>query len=598
MEKVFSQIKTWKGTETGIRILMTLLLFGCLCSTFRQFRIPDFSFAVYPLTCTVAITAGIACLLVFLLKKTGRLHIGRPDYILLSIAVYYIIRYDFDEQLGNWRIALWGTVLIIWILIRWLLSNRMISTENIAWTVVAAGVLQAVWGLLQLYGFCPSNHERYDMTGTFMNPGPFAGYVGLAFPVALHLFLRYRDYKYWLALGAMLLMFCILPAGMSRSAWIGVAAASAWVVCSEKGLFTHWHTKRRAFISLLLSILIIGVTAGVFMFNLKKDSAYGRLFIWENVCSAIAKSPLTGYGSCSFPTVYAAAQSERFESGNYSDREERVAGNPEYAFNEYLQMWLEGGFILLFLFIAFIMTCMKQGWQQKHYGLCGGIISFLFFAFSSYPLQYPAFWVILCFLSAGITNSAPYGNGKRIFCILLPVLLCVSSVVIFKTLPSPQKQIETWEKCRVLRPMGEKQLAIEGYGMLFQSLKHNPRFISEYAQCMFEVADYEKSNLLYERYLKLQCNSLIYNFMGQNYQYMGQYREAESYYTKSINFLPNRIYPYYLLAKLDASESCRDSARFEAMKQVVLTKEPKVMSTAIREMREEIKKINWNRSVE
>ena len=79
---------------------------------------------------------------------------------------------------------------------------------------------------------------------------------------------------------------------------------------------------------------------------------------------------------------------------------------------------------------------------------------------------------------------------------------------------------------------------------------------------------------------------------------MGQYREAESYYTKSINFRPNRIYPYYLLAKLYASESCRDSARFEAMKQVVLTKEPKVMSTAIREMREEIKKINWNRSVE
>ena len=565
---------------------MTLLLFGCLCSTFRQFRIPDFSFAVYPLTCTVAITAGIACLLVFLLKKTGRLHIGRPDYILLSIAVYYIIRYDFDEQLGNWRIALWGTVLIIWILIRWLLSNRMISTENIAWTVVAAGVLQAVWGLLQLYGFCPSNHERYDMTGTFMNPGPFAGYVGLAFPVALHLFLRYRDYKYWLALGAMLLMFCILPAGMSRSAWIGVAAASAWVVCSEKGLFTHWHTKRRAFISLLLSILIIGVTAGVFMFNLKKDSAYGRLFIWENVCSAIAKSPLTGYGSCSFPTVYAAAQSERFESGNYSDREERVAGNPEYAFNEYLQAAVEGGIPLTLLLLAGIGWGWRQGLRRGRWGCCGALLALGVFACSSYPLQLPVFVVTgACLLAACVC-----GGSRRGWLALALVaggigLGCLSGD------RAGVRACREWMNARVLYQAGAYASAEEEYERLYPRLKDRAAFLFEYGHGLHRQGKYEASDRVLEQALRHSCDPMILNVMGKNRQALGDGQQAEHCFLRAVHRLPGRIYPYYLLAKLYASPEYRHPEKLAAMKRTVLTKIPKVPSTAVREMREEVEKL-------
>ncbi|MDR1114861.1 MAG: tetratricopeptide repeat protein [Tannerella sp.] len=68
-----------------------------------------------------------------------------------------------------------------------------------------------------------------------------------------------------------------------------------------------------------------------------------------------------------------------------------------------------------------------------------------------------------------------------------------------------------------------------------------------------------------------------------------QYAEAEQCFLKAANIVPNRIYSWYLLTKLyvemGETEKAQETAR------IVLTKEPKVQSTAVREMREKMKEI-------
>ena len=49
--------------------------------------------------------------------------------------------------------------------------------------------------------------------------------------------------------------------------------------------------------------------------------------------------------------------------------------------------------------------------------------------------------------------------------------------------------------------------------------------------------------------------------------------------------------PYYLLAKLYAEPDFRKPDKLEQMVEIVLTKEPKIQSSAIREMRDEVKKM-------
>ena len=80
--------------------------------------------------------------------------------------------------------------------------------------------------------------------------------------------------------------------------------------------------------------------------------------------------------------------------------------------------------------------------------------------------------------------------------------------------------------------------------------------------------------------------------IGKNCQALGEYEEAEAWFIRSTHRLPNRIYPYYLLAKLYAEHpEVFPREKLEWAARMVMEKEAKVESTAIRQMREEMEKI-------
>jgi hypothetical protein len=66
---------------------------------------------------------------------------------------------------------------------------------------------------------------------------------------------------------------------------------------------------------------------------------------------------------------------------------------------------------------------------------------------------------------------------------------------------------------------------------------------------------------------------------------MGELKKAENMYIHASQIVPNRLYPWYLLMKLYVETGEAERAREAAS--IVLTKEPKVQSQAVREMREE-----------
>jgi hypothetical protein len=77
--------------------------------------------------------------------------------------------------------------------------------------------------------------------------------------------------------------------------------------------------------------------------------------------------------------------------------------------------------------------------------------------------------------------------------------------------------------------------------------------------------------------------------MGKNYQSMKQYEDAEIVLIKSTRLVPSRLYPWYLLTKLYAEMGWEEKAAETA--EIVLTKEPKVQSPAVLEMKEEVRKL-------
>ena len=145
----------------------------------------------------------------------------------------------------------------------------------VVWLLMAAGMLEAVWGLLQMYGYEPSNHSLYALTGSFYNPGPYSGFLAMCLPLALHEWLKGEGIRKHLALVALVLMLIVLPSGMSRSAWLATLVASGYVLAVHHRGKLNRYKKVLVLGGLFLTVSAIGA------YHWKKDSADGRLLMWK-----------------------------------------------------------------------------------------------------------------------------------------------------------------------------------------------------------------------------------------------------------------------------------------------------------------------------
>ena len=84
------------------------------------------------------------------------------------------------------KILIFGAFALLYLAVR-LLPNA--SLKYLLTGVVVSGIVQAAYGNLQLWGYYPSNHSIFRITGSFFNPGPYSGYLAGTFPVALAFYL-------------------------------------------------------------------------------------------------------------------------------------------------------------------------------------------------------------------------------------------------------------------------------------------------------------------------------------------------------------------------------------------------------------------------
>ena len=142
-------------------------------------------FIVFTFSCLLLFGGFI---LIFIISESQTIKISKLDIILLLLVGYITInRYFFQFNFGfSLRyIELLGLGVLYFIL-------RSLSYKNYIWlllAVVISGIIQAVYGNLQLLGYYSSNHSGFKLTGSFFNPGPYAGFLVSVFPIALGIYL-------------------------------------------------------------------------------------------------------------------------------------------------------------------------------------------------------------------------------------------------------------------------------------------------------------------------------------------------------------------------------------------------------------------------
>jgi tetratricopeptide (TPR) repeat protein len=502
------------------------------------------------------------------------------------------------------------------------------------------GLVEAVWGLRQLHGFAHSQHHLFKITGSFFNPGPYSGWLAMVFPVAfwcavpllmdtgkekfdfrnlnirtVFVFLKTVSPKWVKILTGFLTALCIvliLPAAMSRASWLAALGGCAFTGIlyglQNKKITDRCKKYRKHIIRFSFAALILFAVAMSGLFLLKKDSASGRAFTWKIAAQTIMEHPW-GIGLGNFGGAYGDAQAAYFASGAGAEWEKHVAEGVEYAFNEYLQICIEAGIIPFIIFVAFAVYTLSSGIRKRNYIPAGALVSLLIFASMSYPFNVLPFVIAFVFLSAlcmadNNNNNTDGDKAKKPypkFVIWAFLVTFPLSVVLLSSASSPDSQssifnfqlnyvaYKQWKTTQVLYGMSLHREAAEEFSEQYPYLQGEIKFLFEYAQSLSKSEQYEKSNEVLGKAIQISCDPMLYNVMGKNYQALKQYGLAEQCFQKSINLVPNRLYPHYLLAKLYHEMGLKDKA--EAETNIVLNKPPKVESMAVEEMKEELLKL-------
>jgi O-antigen ligase len=203
---------------------------------------------------------------------------------------------------------------------------------------------------------------------------------------------------------------------MSRAAWLATIAGSAVVLYkhyAERLPIEKYYLKYKKCIWTTGCVFVLALLlalAGIYY--LKKDSADGRLLTWKVSISLVAKHPF-GVGLGNFSGSYGHEQAAYFASGKGSEQEELLAGNPDYAFNEFLQILIESGIVSFLLFIFIVLQAFRS-LIKKHAGMAGALVALLVFACFSYPFSILPFLIVLVFLiSMARWNAEDTDNTDR-----------------------------------------------------------------------------------------------------------------------------------------------------------------------------------------
>ena len=142
-----------------ISLFFTIVLCLVPVSTFVPYEIVDNYFQLFPIACAVGVVAFVSCIVLFVSKV--RFYFAISDMLFIVLRGWYLIRYDYQEQLANWKIIYAVLLCVFWFALRFILSCCPVCKKTVFYALALLGCIQTIWGILQIYGFTAKIAQTY-----------------------------------------------------------------------------------------------------------------------------------------------------------------------------------------------------------------------------------------------------------------------------------------------------------------------------------------------------------------------------------------------------------------------------------------------------
>jgi O-antigen ligase len=345
-----------------------------------------------------------------------------PLATLLMVVVLSTI-FSTDRFTSIWSSTLLATYVAVFYLTIHSISTRR-QLRQILRTIVFMACFLSLFGLIKKAGANPFPWWDYDLglepemaisSSTFGNPNHYAGYLAMALPVCLAMFLMGLNKSQTILTGMITLLISVaLVFTLARGGWISSIFGVAFM-----GVIFFFSLKRNPISKKVLLIIggglfLIGV---VFLFStpvveeavtLKQATEDAnlqqRILVWRHTVQMISDYPLLGSGPGTYATIFTQYQPPGILSRYYM------------AHNDYLHFVSETGLPVLVIIGWLTIVVYSFGLKKLAHpsrlvrastlGALSGISAILLYSVSDFNLHIPANAVLFSVL-AGIVASQP-----------------------------------------------------------------------------------------------------------------------------------------------------------------------------------------------
>ena len=317
----------------------------------------------------------------------------------------------------------------------YLRCHRQLTRRSIENGLLLTAIIHLFYIGGQACGLTVSGNTCFSITGANENPTVTAVYLTGCMPLLARRILTERHPDFYVLLAVFSLIAIVIL--KCRTAYIGL--------CFEAvtGSVVYFNSKHYCYLSpykhlIIPAFLVLTLFASVKLYNMKQDSADGRLLIWKIATRMIIDKP-QGYGYGLFEKYYNLQQADHFRSTDATARERQTATFTGMAYNDYLEQGVEGGIPgLLFLVGFYFLSVKKALHRHDTQTVCAScafaVMSLTNFIYSSIQ----PWWLLVCHASllpqeASVPPILRYKSVRMtayLFLILsLVILLRIASMI-------------------------------------------------------------------------------------------------------------------------------------------------------------------------
>lgn len=359
-----TKITNYLTTNNTLIILLTSLL---LLTQFASDKLADSGYISYMAIFVIGIFASVG-IIIKAIRTDNTISFNAIDLSFLTFIFLLLLRWiDSDSSWVYSKATIAIAIIPLYFFVR---QYKQIFHFHLA--IVICGIVQVVVAILQKIGIFENINASFQVAGLVSNPNILAILLLLSLPSAIFIFSTTKSKTFKVIdVIYIIVSFALIVLTKCRSAIIG---------CIVIGIFFLYKNKRlivNRYIKLLCSVVLIISCAGfVYLLFEKSGSLFGRLLIWQSCFMKIVEKPLLGFGISSFHRVYPEAQ-RLFLETNPSLFYLKFADSPQWAYNDFIELWMEGGLFIALSFI-FVLFCVLYYWRaQKQYNIHLNNISYL-----------------------------------------------------------------------------------------------------------------------------------------------------------------------------------------------------------------------------